>query len=498
MSLRVSAIATFVAVVTAVSADDGSARPGPGSSAAASTYEVRLPPGIQRVTGVVPLGNGDVILAGVATAGEFAVSRDAIASTCNRTASGGCGDGFLLTLDRDGAVKHATLLGGSGPVSLVSIAPADAGQVWALVSTTSTAFGTRPATVCNGTQPVLLLVNAHLTEVEETICVGGPTASLAAHTLAAGPDGAAWVAGTECRGAAEVIDAWQPRRAGACDVFVAKYRPRAQRPVFATYLGGSQLDYPTAVAVAPDGDLLVTGVTTSRDFPTVRAAQPQHGGTSGRDPFDHDAFLARVDVSGRWLEYATYLGGASQDEALDVSVNARGEAIVVGSTSSADFWTGAAESTRWGTALGENGFVAALDPTGDVTFARVIGGSAADRARASAVLSDGQVLVVGQTSSPDFPGVAPPALRDAVAAFWSAPFALRIDVGDASLADGVFLMQETPAGDPDTATSWQLESVASDGSFAYAACGTRRWSRVENEWSPTETGRLLVKWRAGP
>jgi hypothetical protein len=58
--------------------------------------------------------------------------------------------------------------------------------------------------------------------------------------------------------------------------------------IYSTYLGGSGSDQGRGIAVDPaTGDALVTGYTTSTDFPTVNAFQPRnHGG--------YDAFVVRI------------------------------------------------------------------------------------------------------------------------------------------------------------------------------------------------------------
>jgi hypothetical protein len=55
--------------------------------------------------------------------------------------------------------------------------------------------------------------------------------------------------------------------------YVAKLDAAANRILYATYLGGSGADYPTAIAVDAAGDAYVTGYTYSTDFPTLNAFQ---------------------------------------------------------------------------------------------------------------------------------------------------------------------------------------------------------------------------------
>src|ERR1035438_8044940 len=55
------------------------------------------------------------------------------------------------------------------------------------------------------------------------------------------------------------------------DVFVIKLDPTG-KTIYATYLGGSDLDEPTAIAVDAAGNVYVSGSTSSRNFPTTSGA----------------------------------------------------------------------------------------------------------------------------------------------------------------------------------------------------------------------------------
>jgi hypothetical protein len=130
-----------------------------------------------------------------------------------------------------------------------------------------------------------------------------------------------------------VVAGVQPTYAGGADAFVAKLNPSGDQFVYSTYLGGTGLDGSTAIAVAPDGSVLVSGFTNSRDFRTVDPVQRSFGGG------EFDAFIASFNASGTTLEYATYLGGTGLDSGFGIAVNAVGNAYLMGMTDSTDFPT---------------------------------------------------------------------------------------------------------------------------------------------------------------
>lgn len=101
--------------------------------------------------------------------------------------------------------------------------------------------------------------------------------------------------------------------------------------------------------------------------------------------------------------YATLLGGAegSFDGANDVTVDASGNAIVVGVTESGDFPTrNALQDSLEGNS---DAFVAKFAPDGTCLFSTFLGGDETDSATAVAVDEAGAIYVAGSTNSDDFP-----------------------------------------------------------------------------------------------
>lgn len=64
------------------------------------------------------------------------------------------------------------------------------------------------------------------------------------------------------------------------DAFVMAFNADASQLVYSTYLGGRQNDFGNAIAVDQFGDAYVAGQTLSTNFPTVNAYQPRRSGTN--------------------------------------------------------------------------------------------------------------------------------------------------------------------------------------------------------------------------
>jgi hypothetical protein len=265
------------------------------------------------------------------------------------------------------------------------------------------------------------------------------------------------------------VNAWQPANFGQGDSFVAAFDATGRRLLYATYLGGTGGDYAYAIAVGIEGSAYVTGYTASTDFPTVNAAQPAHHGPPAGD----DAFVAAFDPTGGSLRYSTYLGGAGEDWATGIGVDAAGRAYVTGGTNSTDFPTVNAfqAANAGGNAFPENGFggqdafVAALDSTGaSLIYSTYLGGSEYDSASRIGVDAAGHAWVVGATNSTDFPTVNPlqPTNHGGPVSYYGEP--IRPNGGwDA------FIAAFDPAGSPQLAT--YLGGTDHDYGFGIAVDG---------------------------
>ena len=183
------------------------------------------------------------------------------------------------------------------------------------------------------------------------------------------------------------------------DGFVAKLSTPGLGVEYATYLGGSGDDMATAVAASPAGEATVVGLTRSPDFPLAAALQENNLGGA-------DAFVSRLSADGAMLVYSTNLGGAGDDHASSVALDAAGRAYVAGVTGSTDLPTVNALQAESGNATtpGFDAFLSVLNAAGSaLDYATYLGGSGIDLAAAVAVDPAGQAYVVGGTTSADFP-----------------------------------------------------------------------------------------------
>jgi HYR domain-containing protein/beta-propeller repeat-containing protein len=162
--------------------------------------------------------------------------------------------------------------------------------------------------------------------------------------------------------------------------------------IFSTFLGGTGFDAVNGVATDPNGNVYVTGVTSSPSFPGVNV--PLSGSCA--------AFLAKFTADGH-LVFDMLFGGSGCDEGDGIAVDAAGDTYIAGATTSTDLpIVNGFQTTYPGGPFG--GFVAKVDPSGNLLYSTYLGPSQAGRR--IAIDSSGNAYVVGgeNTATPNVLG----------------------------------------------------------------------------------------------
>lgn len=163
----------------------------------------------------------------------------------------------------------------------------------------------------------------------------------------------------------------------------------------ATYLGGSGSEGPSGIAADADGNVYVTGSTTSNDFPLANALQTHNAGGP-------DVFVTKLkpDLSG--LLISTYLGGGGTDWASTIAIDAGRNIYVAGATGSSNFPT--ANAIIAVRPFSTSPFVTKITTTGTLAYSTYFGGTAQqDVIYSIAALDDGTLFLTGDAASVDFP-----------------------------------------------------------------------------------------------
>ena len=309
-----------------------------------------------------------------------------------------------LPLVIDPINRYATYLGGTGSDEAFDIAVDGQGNAY-ITGSTSGAFPTTQGAYntqggANTDAFVAKLDAAGENLIYATYLAGSDT------DIGFGIDlddaGNAYVVGTTFSDDFPVVGGRQSQRAGGADLFVTKVAADGASLIYSTYVGGQMDDRADtdndipAIAVDAMGAAYVGGTTQSTDFPTTAGAFD----TTGPGPY---AF--KLDPSGSDFAYATLLGSDAFAFVRDVAL--AGERLtLVGFTGNTDIPTTPGVIQPAKNPNGEEIFLYQIDETGTgLSFATYLGGSGDqdDFGEGVAVDDAGEIYIVGNTNSPDFP-----------------------------------------------------------------------------------------------
>lgn len=199
-------------------------------------------------------------------------------------------------------------------------------------------------------------------------------------------------------------NAFQNSLQGGFDVFVFKLNFTGSSLLYSTYLGGSADDTGLGLAVDSFGNAFLTGRTFSANFPTAAPSGSTVFQSSRRGT--NDAFVTKLNPSGAFLTYSTYLGGGASDIGTAIALDGIGQAHVVGTSTSNNFPTRRAFSG--GTLLlgDSDAFLSKFSTDGsELLYSTLFGGGtidqlpSSDSAEGVAVDNNGHVYVVGATDT---------------------------------------------------------------------------------------------------
>ena len=283
---------------------------------------------------------GDLFVGGWVTGGE-ATGQGAIATSgAFQTSVAGGTDGFLAKLDPNlTAYGYLTFLGGSRTDVVMDIDALD-GSVFATGTTTSLNF---PST---------------------------EFAAQPAHSGSAGTPDCATGTAAQC-----------------ADSFVTRVRADGTGLIYSTFIGsGSTEDFARGIAVAPNGQAVITGGTRPADGSNLSSI-----------------FAKRLESLGGAILYDVSVPGTVSDHGEEIVVDQLGRAHITG-TISID---GAARGLTAETFHGGNSdfFYTRITDDGDIDFFTYLGGSATDRGFAIAAAGASEesfcATVAGSTTSAD-------------------------------------------------------------------------------------------------
>ncbi|TXT55322.1 MAG: hypothetical protein BAJATHORv1_40233 [Candidatus Thorarchaeota archaeon] len=157
--------------------------------------------------------------------------------------------------------------------------------------------------------------------------------------------------------------------------------------------GGSEQDWAYSIQNTTDGGFILAGVSRSNDI----AGCTNNGGD--------DIYILKLDMDGT-IEWQSLYGGSGNDYAYEIFQANDGGFIIIGESDSTDF-QGCINNGKM------DSIVLKLDSAGEVDWARMYGGSQNDLFISIQELSDGSLILGGESGSNDIQGCSNNGMQDA-------------------------------------------------------------------------------------
>ena len=195
--------------------------------------------------------------------------------------------------------------------------------------------------------------------------------------------------------------------------FITKWSPDGSQLLYSTFFGGSYGDTIKAITVDAQGEATIAGNTSSSDFPVTATISPVTAGVGS-------GFVAKLSADGSQAIYSSVIGASQGVNINGLATDTAGAPYITGATSSPDFPTTTnAFQAKLPTAMCQRAnadpllpsgnlntfaFVAKLNANGgSLAFSTFLTGACGSQGQGIAVDSAGEPVVVGLTTSSDFP-----------------------------------------------------------------------------------------------
>ncbi|MCL4871016.1 MAG: hypothetical protein KJ063_18815 [Anaerolineae bacterium] len=273
---------------------------------------------------------GNFYITGQTWSADFPITTNAPDPTHN-----GLRDAFVTKLNPSGtAILYSTFLGGAVQEQGMAIVVDAAGQATVAGWTNSANFPTTSGAydeIYNGAfDGFVTRLNSSGTALIYSTFLGGSNEDRI-NDLILHDGGRVTVTGTTLSPFPTTPGAYNPTHQGDYDAFVTQLNHNGSGLIFSTFLGGTGEERGFGLNLSSSGDILVTGRTSSANFPTTpNAFDSNLNGLA-------DAFVTRLNSTGTAVTYSSFLGGNDVDEAHTVTVGLDGSLFLAGTTRSADF-----------------------------------------------------------------------------------------------------------------------------------------------------------------
>lgn len=168
--------------------------------------------------------------------------------------------------------------------------------------------------------------------------------------------------------------------------------------LWSTMIGGANNDEGASLAVASNGDIFITGETTSPDFPGTPGVYDETYGSSV------DLFISRFADEGGTLVWSSFIGTSNVDYINAIHLDDSDNPIIGGRTYSSSFPTTAGAYDETFNGGGSDATLTKLSSDGStLIFSTFVGGGDIDSFFDLVTDANGDIVCAGYTASSDYP-----------------------------------------------------------------------------------------------
>jgi hypothetical protein len=182
---------------------------------------------------------------------------------------------------------------------------------------------------------------------------------------------------------------YQNTSGGGRDAFLVKFNSLGVRQ-WATYYGGSSVDYDGGIATDGSENVYLSGITRSSNRIASNGHQNTYGG-------GNDAFLVKFNSAGV-RQWATYYGGSDGDNGGNCSTDGNGNVYLAGFTNSTSDIASAGHQNIYGGGLGD-AFLVKFNSDGVRQWATYYGGDSLDWGVSCSTDANGNIYLAGSAAS---------------------------------------------------------------------------------------------------